>query len=51
MEGKIIQILGPVIDVEFEGKIPEINEALYVEFEVEGKKKKVVLEVAEVIML
>lgn len=46
MEGKIIQILGPVIDVEFEGKIPEINEALYVEFEVEGKKKKVVLEVA-----
>lgn len=46
MEGKIIQILGPVIDVEFEGKVPEINEALYVEFEVEGKKKKVVLEVA-----
>jgi len=46
MEGKVIQILGPVIDVEFEGKVPEINEALYVEFEVEGKKKKVVLEVA-----
>ena len=46
MEGKIVQILGPVIDVEFEGKVPEINEALYVEFEVEGKKKKVVLEVA-----
>jgi len=46
MEGKVIQILGPVIDVEFEGKVPEINEALYVEFEVEGEKKKVVLEVA-----
>ena len=51
MEGKVLQILGPVVDVEFEGdKIPTINEALYVEFEVEvnGKveKKKVVLEVA-----
>jgi len=47
MEGKVIQVLGPVIDVEFEGdKVPEINEALIVEFEAEGKKKKVVLEVA-----
>ncbi len=47
MEGKVIQILGPVIDVEFNGdNVPEINEALIVEFEVEGKKSKVVLEVA-----
>ena len=47
MEGKVIQILGPVIDVEFDTeKVPEINEALIVEFEVEGEKKKVVLEVA-----
>jgi F-type H+-transporting ATPase subunit beta len=46
MEGKVLQILGPVVDVEFEGEIPAINEALYVEFEAEGKKKKVVLEVA-----
>jgi len=47
MEGKVIQILGPVVDVEFEGdKIPTINEALYTEFEVEGEKKKLVLEVA-----
>ena len=47
MEGKVIQVLGPVIDVEFEGdKVPEINEALIVEFEAEGKKRKVVLEVA-----
>ena len=47
MEGKVIQILGPVIDVEFDSeKVPEINEALIVEFEVEGKKHKVVLEVA-----
>ena len=46
MEGKVIQILGPVIDVEFSENLPAINEALYVEFEVEGEKKKVVLEVA-----
>ncbi|GAB6045231.1 F0F1 ATP synthase subunit beta [Caminibacter profundus] len=47
MEGKVIQVLGPVIDVEFDGnKVPEINEALIVEFEAEGKKRKVVLEVA-----
>jgi len=47
MEGKVIQVLGPVIDVEFNtDKVPEINEALIVEFEAEGKKRKVVLEVA-----
>ena len=47
MEGKVIQILGPVIDVEFSGdKVPEINEALIVEFEAEGEKKRVILEVA-----
>jgi F-type H+-transporting ATPase subunit beta len=47
MKGKVIQVLGPVVDVEFEGeKLPEINDALYVEFEAEGKKRKVVLEVA-----
>ncbi|WP_457560528.1 F0F1 ATP synthase subunit beta [Caminibacter sp.] len=47
MEGKVVQVLGPVIDVEFDGdKVPEINEALIVEFEAEGKNHKVVLEVA-----
>jgi F-type H+-transporting ATPase subunit beta len=47
MEGKVIQVLGPVVDVEFEGdQLPQINDALYVEFETEGKKRKVVLEVA-----
>jgi F-type H+-transporting ATPase subunit beta len=46
MEGKVLQILGPVVDVEFSDYLPAINEALEVEFEVEGKKKKVVLEVA-----
>jgi len=46
MEGKILQILGPVVDVEFEGQIPAINDALTVTFEVNGDKKTIVLEVA-----
>ena len=42
MEGKIIQIMGPVVDVEFDGYLPEINEAI----DVPGTKEKLVLEVA-----
>ena len=43
-QGKIIQIMGPVVDVRFkEGKIPKIKEALTVE--VEGSKR--VMEVAQ----
>lgn len=41
-KGKIVQILGPVIDVRFEGKMPGIKEALTVMLD--GKKR--VLEVA-----
>jgi F-type H+-transporting ATPase subunit beta len=46
MDGVISQILGPVIDVNFEGKLPEINDALEVVYEVEGKTHKLILEVA-----
>jgi F-type H+-transporting ATPase subunit beta len=42
MEGKIIQIMGPVVDVEFDGYLPAINDAL----EVFGTKERLVLEVA-----
>ena len=42
MEGKIIQIMGPVVDVEFDGYLPEINEAI----DVPGTKERLVLEVA-----
>jgi F-type H+-transporting ATPase subunit beta len=28
MVGKIIQVMGPVVDVEFDGKLPAINEAI-----------------------
>ncbi len=46
MDGVISQVLGPVIDVDFEGKLPEINDALEVVYEVEGKTHKLILEVA-----
>jgi F-type H+-transporting ATPase subunit beta len=42
MEGKIVQIMGPVVDVEFDGYLPAINDAI----EVPGTKERLVLEVA-----
>lgn len=38
--------MGPVVDVDFKEYLPQINEALIVHFEAEGKKQKLVLEVA-----
>ncbi len=46
MEGKIIQVLGPVVDVEFESYLPAIFEALDINFEVNGVQKSLVLEMA-----
>lgn len=44
LKGAVAQVLGPVVDVEFDGgKLPEINEALTVELD--GKKQ--VMEVAQ----
>ena len=42
-EGKIVQVMGPVVDVEFEGKLPRIKDAL----EVRNGDKKAVMEVAQ----
>lgn len=44
--GKIVQVMGPVVDVKFDDYLPLINEALDVNYEVEGVKKSLVLEVA-----
>ncbi|RDU63453.1 F0F1 ATP synthase subunit beta [Helicobacter didelphidarum] len=44
--GKITQVMGPVVDVEFDGYLPEINEALDVKYDFDGQKKELVLEVA-----
>jgi len=46
MIGKIIQVLGPVVDVEFSDYLPEINEALETTINVDGEDKRLVLEVA-----
>jgi len=45
-KGKITQVLGPVLDVEFTDYLPEINEALETTFTVDGKEHNLVLEVA-----
>ena len=42
-KGTIVQIMGPVVDVEFENKLPAINTAL----EVTREEKIIVLEVAQ----
>ena len=46
MKGNITQIIGPVVDVDFVDYIPSINEAIEVKYEVEGKSKRLILEVA-----
>ncbi|WP_103573411.1 F0F1 ATP synthase subunit beta [Campylobacter concisus] len=46
MKGVISQVMGPVVNVDFNDYLPKINEAIEVFFEVEGKKHKLILEVA-----
>jgi len=46
--GKIVQVIGPVVDVEFsDGKLPALYNALTVEFTVEGKTSTLTLEVQQ----
>ncbi len=44
-KGKIVQIIGPVVDVEFPEKLPPIYNALKVDFTVSGKAQSLTLEV------
>lgn len=44
--GKITQVMGPVVDVEFENYLPEINEALDINYKFDSEEKQLVLEVA-----
>ena len=46
MIGKVIQVMGPVVDVEFGDYLPELNEALETTISVDGEDKRLVLEVA-----
>ncbi|NQY94624.1 MAG: F0F1 ATP synthase subunit beta [Campylobacteraceae bacterium] len=45
MKGKVIQVMGPVVDVEFDGYLPEINEAIEV-LQADANADRLVLEVA-----
>mgnify|MGYP000182036454 FL=1 len=45
MKGNIIQVMGPVVDVEFDGYLPEINEAIEVTL-ADKNQDRLVLEVA-----
>src|SRR5271157_334600 len=46
--GKIVQVIGPVVDVQFaEHAIPPIYQALTIEFEVAGKKELLTLEIQQ----
>ncbi|HEY4415696.1 MAG TPA: F0F1 ATP synthase subunit beta [Verrucomicrobiae bacterium] len=46
-KGKIVQIIGPVVDVEFPGELPAIYNALTVDFTVQGQPVKLTLEVQQ----
>ncbi|HHH19992.1 MAG TPA: F0F1 ATP synthase subunit beta, partial [Campylobacterales bacterium] len=46
MTGKVVQVLGPVVDVDFTDYLPAINEALETTIALEGGDQKLVLEVA-----
>src|SRR5262245_37724520 len=46
-KGKIVQVIGPVVDVEFPDKLPAIFNALTVEFDVLGQRTKQTLEVEQ----
>ena len=48
-KGKIVQVIGPVVDVEFKntGELPRIYNALELEYEVNGNPTKLTLEVQQ----
>ncbi len=47
LKGKIVQLVGPVVDVEFPEKLPTIYNALTVEDKVNGQPVKLILEVQQ----
>jgi F-type H+/Na+-transporting ATPase subunit beta len=46
-KGKIVQVVGPVVDVEFPDSLPGIYNALTAEYEVEGQPVRITLEVQQ----
>jgi len=46
MEGVVVAVRGPVIDVDFENYLPDINEAVEMVFDLEGTEQRLICEVA-----
>jgi F-type H+-transporting ATPase subunit beta len=46
-KGKIVQVIGPVVDVEFTEKLPGIYNAVKVEYDLGGEKVSLTLEVQQ----
>jgi F-type H+-transporting ATPase subunit beta len=46
-KGRIVQVIGPVVDVEFPGHLPAIYNALTLDFTVQGQTTKLILEVQQ----
>jgi F-type H+-transporting ATPase subunit beta len=46
-KGKVVQVVGPVVDVEFPQEVPTIYNALTVEYKVDGQPVKLTLEVQQ----
>src|SRR3954464_10720062 len=46
-KGKIVQVIGPVVDVEFSGQLPAIYNALPLEYKVKNEPVKLTLEVQQ----
>jgi F-type H+-transporting ATPase subunit beta len=46
-KGKIVQVIGPVVDVEFSDTLPAIFNALSVDLKIEGQSTKLTLEVEQ----
>ena len=47
-KGNITQVIGPVVDIEFEvGKLPKIYDAVTIDYELDSKKIKLVTEVQQ----
>jgi len=46
-KGKIVQVIGPVVDVEFPTGVPDIYGALTVDYELLGQPTKLTLEVQQ----
>ena len=44
-QGKVVQVIGPVIDIQFdESRVPEIYNAIELNYKLEGKDTRLVLE-------